>query len=163
MPDGNSAESASKSLDEPAPSASTAGTDAPIAHASTGNQPQRRPLWMWIAGGVLLLLALYEAIPRAITAFRTESTDDAYVNGHVTFVAPRVPGQVVRVLVDDNYRVRKGTLLGGTSRAGCRANPRRLYHRQLRLALDLLSERACGPVGLFHVPRAGSRSGISTS
>ncbi len=66
---------------------------------------------MWIAGGMLLLLALYEAIPWAITAFSTESTDDAYVNGHVTFVAPRVPGQVVRVLVDDNNRVRKGTLL----------------------------------------------------
>ena len=39
------------------------------------------------------------------------STDDAYVNGYVTFVAPRVPGQVKRVLVDDNNRVRKGDLL----------------------------------------------------
>jgi membrane fusion protein (multidrug efflux system) len=66
---------------------------------------------MWIAGGVLVFLALYEAIPWGITAFRTESTDDAYVNGHVTFVAARVPGQVVRVLVDDNNRVRKGALL----------------------------------------------------
>jgi membrane fusion protein (multidrug efflux system) len=37
--------------------------------------------------------------------------DDAYVNGHVTFVAARVPGQVSKVLVDDNYRVRKGDLL----------------------------------------------------
>jgi membrane fusion protein (multidrug efflux system) len=33
------------------------------------------------------------------------------VNGHVTFVAPRVTGQVVRVLVDDNYRVKRGDLL----------------------------------------------------
>ena len=41
----------------------------------------------------------------------TVSTDDAYVNGHVTFVAPRVAGQVTRVLVDDNNRVRKGDLL----------------------------------------------------
>ena len=39
------------------------------------------------------------------------STDDAYVNGHVTFVAPRVAGQVARVLVDDNERVKKGDLL----------------------------------------------------
>ena len=39
------------------------------------------------------------------------STDDAYVNGHVTFVAPRVSGQVKRVLVDDNNAVRKGDLL----------------------------------------------------
>jgi membrane fusion protein (multidrug efflux system) len=111
MPDGDPSEPAGKSPNEPAPSAPTAEADAPIAQASTGKQLQRRPLWMWIASGVLLLLALYEAIPWAITAFRTESTDDAYVNGHVTFVAPRVPGQVVRVLVDDNYRVRKGALL----------------------------------------------------
>ena len=41
----------------------------------------------------------------------TVSTDDAYVNGHVTYVAPRVAGQVSRVLVDDNDRVRKGDLL----------------------------------------------------
>jgi len=66
---------------------------------------------MWIAGGVLGALILIEATPRIISAFKTVSTDDAYVNGHVTFVAPRVPGQVVRVLVDDNNRVRKGELL----------------------------------------------------
>jgi len=41
----------------------------------------------------------------------TISTDDAYVNSHVTFVAPRVAGQVSRVLVDDNYRVKQGQLL----------------------------------------------------
>jgi membrane fusion protein (multidrug efflux system) len=41
----------------------------------------------------------------------TISTDDAYVNGHVTLVAPRVAGQVMRVLVDDNYRVKRGDLL----------------------------------------------------
>ncbi len=111
MPDGNSAESAGKSLHEPAPSAPTPEADAPIGRALTRKQLQRRQLWMWLGGGVLVLLALYEAIPWAITAFRTESTDDAYVNGHVTFVASRVPGQVVRVLVDDNNRVRKGTLL----------------------------------------------------
>src|ERR1700719_3189308 len=111
MPDGNPAQSAGESLHESAPSVQTPEADAPIAQATTGKQHQRWPTWMWIAGGALLLLALYEAIPWAITAFRTESTDDAYVNGHVTFVAPRVPGHVVRVLVDDNNRVRKGTLL----------------------------------------------------
>ena len=41
----------------------------------------------------------------------TVSTDDAYVNGHVTYVAPRVAGQVSHVLVDDNERVKKGDLL----------------------------------------------------
>ena len=33
------------------------------------------------------------------------------MNGHVTFVAPRVAGQISRVLVDDNNRVHKGDLL----------------------------------------------------
>jgi membrane fusion protein (multidrug efflux system) len=108
MPDGSSPESAGESLHEPAPSVHTAETDAPIAQTPASKQ---RPLWMWIAGGVLIVLALIEGIPRIITAFKTVSTDDAYVNGHVTFVAPRVPGQVVKVLVDDNNRVRKGNLL----------------------------------------------------
>lgn len=53
-------------------------------------------------GGVTL------AIPIVTTALNTISTDDAYVNGHVTFVAPRVSGQVKTVLVDDNYRVKAG-------------------------------------------------------
>jgi membrane fusion protein (multidrug efflux system) len=54
---------------------------------------------------------VYSLVPTIETAFNTISTDDAYVNGHVTFVAPRVSGQVSRVLVDDNYRVKKGSLL----------------------------------------------------
>ena len=113
MPDRNSpaSGSAGNSLPEPAPSVPAPDADAQIAQAPAGKQLQRRPLWMWIAGGVLVLLALYEAIPWTINAFRTESTDDAYVNGHVTFVAARVPDQVVRVLVDDNNRVPKGALL----------------------------------------------------
>ena len=41
----------------------------------------------------------------------TVSTDDAYVNGHVTFVAARVSGQIARVLVDDNNRIHKGDVL----------------------------------------------------
>ncbi len=49
--------------------------------------------------------------PTVKTMLETISTDDAYVNGHVTYVAPRVAGQVSRVLVDDNDRVSKGDLL----------------------------------------------------
>ena len=111
MADPNSAELAGEPLHQITPPGHTPGADAPVANPSTGKPAEKRPLWMWIGGGALVLLALYEAIPWGITAFRTESTDDAYVNGHVTFVAPRVPGQVVRVLVDDNNRVRKGALL----------------------------------------------------
>ena len=62
----------------------------------------------WIIGGGALLVALGVGGPRVLDSLSVVSTDDAYVNGHVTLVAPRVPGMVTRVLVDDNNRVRKG-------------------------------------------------------
>ena len=58
-----------------------------------------------------MLVVLIVGLPRILRGLNTVSTDDAYVNSHVTFVAPRVSGQVMRVLVDDNSRVRKGDLL----------------------------------------------------
>ncbi len=75
---------------------------APPAH--------KRPWKLIIIGGVLLIV-LIAIIPVAIHSLHTVSTDDAYVNGHVTLVAPRVAGQVATVLVDDNNRVHKGDLL----------------------------------------------------
>src|SRR4029450_4085488 len=54
---------------------------------------------------------VFAIIPRLFHALHTVSTDDAYVNSYVTFVAPRVSGQVARVLVDDNNRVKKGDVL----------------------------------------------------
>jgi membrane fusion protein (multidrug efflux system) len=62
-------------------------------------------------GALVVLVLLIVGVPRILHALRTVSTDDAYVNSHVTFVAPRVPGQVLQVLVDDNSRVRKGDVL----------------------------------------------------
>lgn len=37
-----------------------------------------------------------------------ESTDDAFIDGYVTFVSSRVPGQVSRLLVTDNQQVKEG-------------------------------------------------------
>ena len=66
-----------------------------------------------VAAVVALILAAVWAlvIPWIKLTLNTVSTDDAFVNGHVTFVAARVSGQVSRVLVDDNNRVQKGDLL----------------------------------------------------
>lgn len=40
-----------------------------------------------------------------------ESTDDAFIEGDATPIAPQVPGQVVRLLVNDNQAVKAGDLL----------------------------------------------------
>ena len=84
------------------------------AEASSPQKPKagpRRKILLGAAGLLILAGALWFGIPWVQTTLNTVSTDDAYVNGHVTFVAARVKGQVSRVLVDDNYRVRKGDLL----------------------------------------------------
>ena len=78
----------------------------PTARPAPGRRRWRIVLCILLAALLLLM-----GIPRLLHALNTVSTDDAYVNGYVTFVAPRVSGQVARVLVDDNYRVRKGDVL----------------------------------------------------
>src|SRR4051812_29839978 len=75
------------------------------------NTSRRRKLLAGGIGAVVLAVVLMFGIPWVKEMLNTVSTDDAYVNGHVTFVAPRVAGQVARVLVDDNNRVHKGDLL----------------------------------------------------
>ena len=39
------------------------------------------------------------------------STDDAFIDGYVTMVSPRVPGQVLKLLVTDNQPVKAGDVL----------------------------------------------------
>jgi hypothetical protein len=68
-------------------------------------------LLLGVLGALVEAAALWFGIPYILLTLSTVSTDDAFVNGHVTFVAARVHGQVSRVLVDDNNRVHKGDLL----------------------------------------------------
>jgi membrane fusion protein (multidrug efflux system) len=99
--------------------ASTAG-DGPVEHragatsmapAPAGPPVRRRKLLLIALVAAALIVVCVFGIPWVRLAFATVSTDDAYVNGHVTFVAPRVSGQISRVLVDDNNRVHKGDLI----------------------------------------------------
>ena len=87
-------------------------TSPPSATPPAGPPSRRWRRWLLIHGIIAgLAVTGYLLVPVVETMLNTISTDDAYVNGHVTFVAPRVAGQVSRVLVDDNYRVKKGDLL----------------------------------------------------
>src|SRR5574344_18122 len=46
-----------------------------------------------------------------IESFTYQTTDDAFVAGHMSAVAPKVSGQILKVYFDDNYTVHKGQLL----------------------------------------------------
>ena len=88
---------------DPPPATSPPASGAP-------SHPWRKGL-LWAGAVAGLAFGGYALAPTVKTMMETVSTDDAYVNGHVTYVAPRVAGQVSRVLVDDNDRVSKGDLL----------------------------------------------------
>ncbi|HKW53772.1 MAG TPA: HlyD family secretion protein [Stellaceae bacterium] len=90
---------------------SAAAQPEPTPVPPKGKPASRRRLLIGVLGLAVLAAALWLGIPWVRLTLNTVSTDDAFVNGHVTFVAARVRGQVSQVLVDDNNRVRKGDLL----------------------------------------------------
>jgi membrane fusion protein (multidrug efflux system) len=96
--------------DAPATSSASGLTPEP-SEAGSPSHPLRK--WLLLAAAVVGLGVAGHVIviPWVVAALNTVSTDDAYVNSHVTFVAPRVVGQVSKVLVDDNYYVKKGDVL----------------------------------------------------
>lgn len=79
--------------------------------ASPPPHPPRHQTGLRIAVVLLVVIMAVLLTPWIRRILSTVSTDDAFINGHVTFVAPRIPGQVSRVLVDNNNRVKKGDLL----------------------------------------------------
>jgi membrane fusion protein (multidrug efflux system) len=61
--------------------------------------------------GVVVVLAAIAAFFIWFAHRNQVSTDDAYTDGNVVTMAPKVSGYVVDLLIDDNSRVRKGDLL----------------------------------------------------
>ena len=112
------------------PSAVPDGNAAPAPQPAAKSTHKRKRV-LGALGIVVLVLLLVFGIPWVKAMLNTVTTDDAYVNGHVTFVAPRVPGQIARVLVDDNNRVHKGDLLAELDK-----EPYRIVVSQKQAAVD---------------------------
>ncbi len=106
-----------RASDRVAPPDHSAAAAKPVPGTPPEPHKAVQPSHSWRRGLIIVVVLVglaygaYSLVPTIKTMLNTVSTDDAYVNGHVTLVAPRVSGQVSRVLVDDNYRVKKGALL----------------------------------------------------
>ncbi len=68
------------------------------------------PLFVWPAAIVLAIL-LYLGLALLVNTLTHESTDDAFIAGHIVSIAPRIDGQVSAVHVLDNQLVRSNDLL----------------------------------------------------
>jgi membrane fusion protein (multidrug efflux system) len=64
-----------------------------------------------LAVGIGLAVVAIAGLLWWLHARKFEDTDDAQVDGYISSVSPRVPGTVVRVLVQDNQTVKPGDLL----------------------------------------------------
>ena len=74
---------------------------------SQNRRKSRRPLVLTIVG-IVVLLGLAYAVYYYFTHKNLVTTDDAYTDGYIVAVAPRVSGQVVSLDVVDNQFVHKG-------------------------------------------------------
>jgi membrane fusion protein (multidrug efflux system) len=77
--------------------------------------PSKRPLYarpgFLIAALIVLLIAAVFGIRYWLYARNHESTDDAFIDAHVTAVSPKVSGYIIKVHVASNQQVKKGDLL----------------------------------------------------
>lgn len=81
------------------------------APESRSQPAPRRRRWIVIVAVVVLGVAAVFGVSRIRAALRYESTDDAFLDGHVVPVSARVDGRVRKVLVGDNERVEAGAPL----------------------------------------------------
>ena len=69
----------------------------------------KRNVRRYLIGGSLVLLVAGLLLWRYLSSY--ESTDDAQVDVHLYPVSPRISGYVIKVNVDDNQYIEKGTVL----------------------------------------------------
>jgi membrane fusion protein (multidrug efflux system) len=73
-------------------------------------KPGRRP-WIWALVGIGAVVAIGVGVSYYLYSLSYESTDDAFVDGHIVAVSPRVAGHVAKVYVTDNQWVKQGELI----------------------------------------------------
>jgi membrane fusion protein (multidrug efflux system) len=66
---------------------------------------------LWLAITLLLAVLWYAGLTYFVYAMTHESTDDAFIAGHLVSIAPRISGQVAAVHVLDNQMVHSNDLL----------------------------------------------------
>ena len=73
-------------------------------------KPGRR-FWAWALMGAAAVAVTAAGVAYYIHSLSFESTDDAFIDGHIAPVSSRVPGHVAKVYVEDNQLVKEGDVL----------------------------------------------------
>jgi len=73
--------------------------------------PKRRHPWVVLTAIVLFVIVAAGGTSLFVTSGSRQSTNDAYVEGRIIRISPKVSGQVISLRVDDNDAVKAGELL----------------------------------------------------
>ncbi|HEY4772628.1 MAG TPA: biotin/lipoyl-binding protein, partial [Steroidobacteraceae bacterium] len=118
--------------------------------AANESKPQRKPPLnrkaALIVGAVIACLLALVAIIWWLHARNYESTDDAFIDAHVVRIAPRISGEVARVLVHDNQLVAAGDLLVEIDRADPQSRLVQVSSQGVEAQTQLSQARAQLPV-----------------
>src|ERR1041384_5421911 len=87
----------------------------PLHPEGVGAETRKRPLYrrpaFLIVALIVLLIAAAFGIRYWLYARSHESTDDAFIDAHITPVSPKVAGYIAKIYVKANQQVKKGDLL----------------------------------------------------
>lgn len=97
----------------PPPPETPPAADAPTEAAEEGWKPERSRGKIILFGSLILIGALAILYAWGLPPFRpsSQTTDNAYVRGQTTIIAPQVSGYVTEVLVQDFQQVAAGQIL----------------------------------------------------
>ena len=138
------------------------GIEAEIESAAKDGKSageKRRPLYkrpgFLLALGIALIVGAVVGIRYWLYARSHESTDDAFIEGHVVQVSPKVSGHIVKLYVTDNQEVKEGDLIA-------EIDPRDYQARleQARAALDAALARQREAQASVALVRATTRANI---
>jgi membrane fusion protein (multidrug efflux system) len=89
--------------------------ESPLVQDARGAEAAKRPLYkrplFLLVAGLVLVAASVFGVRYWLYASAHESTDDAFIDGHIIQMSPKVSGYVARVYVTDNQEVKEGDLL----------------------------------------------------
>jgi len=129
----------------------------------------QRPAFLIVAAIVLVVGAIF-LVRYWLYARSHESTDDAFIDGHIIQISPKVSGYVAKVYVTDNQQVKAGDLLAeldardfeaklSQAKAELAAGMAQQHQAETQVALTRVSSRANVQQAAASVSQA--RSGVT--
>jgi membrane fusion protein (multidrug efflux system) len=142
-----------------------------VAPAAAKRPLYRRPSFL-IAAVLIFFVGALLGLRYWLYARSHETTDDAFIDAHVTQVSPKVSGYVVKLYVDSNQQVNKGDLLAeidprdfqaklDQAKAALAAGEARFKEARTSVDLTRVNTRAKVQQASASVQRA--RAGVSSS